>query len=84
MNWVFPCRSTSDWVVFLVSQNQGVRCRQVWDRMREKGVTVSYQNVHKTLCGMVKNRVLEKRQNKYFVSQQWLSELRQFADSVQY
>lgn len=83
MAFLFAKRSTSDWVVFLVSKNQGLRCREVWNQVQSQGLDVSYQNVHKTLNGMVKNKVLEKKQNKYFVSQKWVSELKQFADSVQ-
>ncbi|MFH0955229.1 MAG: hypothetical protein V1777_03940 [Candidatus Micrarchaeota archaeon] len=83
MNWIFSKRSTSDWVVFLVSKKQGLRCREIWDEMQVQGVTVSYQNVHKTLLSMVKNNVLENRNNRYFVSTKWVAELRRFADSVQ-
>jgi predicted transcriptional regulator len=50
--------------------------------VREHGLNISYQAVHKALKQLVESRVLEKREKRYCLSIEWIREIRRFGERM--
>ena len=72
--------SLSDRVLDILSNNHHLTAKQIYYLVRSKfGTSQSYQAIHKTLHNLVKMKVLKKDKNLYWINQEWLDLLDDFA-----
>lgn len=63
-------------------QKLGLRAKQIFDDVKAQGIDSTYQNVHKILKNGVQNKILQKQNQCYFVSNEWVQEMKKLADSL--
>jgi hypothetical protein len=78
----FSSPNTSELVFRTIAQKPGLRAKTIFDEVRANGIETSYQNVHKILQNGIKNKVLQKQNQCYFVSNAWVQQMKEFADSL--
>ncbi len=78
----FLGRSTSDLVFHTITQKPGLRAKQIFDEVKAQGLDVTYQNVHKILKHGLQNKILQKQNQCYFISNAWVQEMKKLADSL--
>jgi hypothetical protein len=78
----FLSRSTSDLVFHTIANRPGLRAKEIFDEVKAQGSNVTYQNVHKILQQGIYNKILQKQNQCYFISNEWVQEMKKLADSL--
>ncbi|MBT4870018.1 MAG: hypothetical protein HON47_00390 [Candidatus Diapherotrites archaeon] len=64
-------------IVSILSEVSSLSAKEIHLRVK-KEKNVSYQAVFKMLKELLESNILEKQQSKYFISEKWINELKQF------
>jgi len=64
-------------IVSILSEVSSLNAKEIHSRVK-KEKNVSYQAVFKMLKELQDSNILEKQQSKYFISEKWINELKQF------
>lgn len=75
-------RDASSIIVKALSKKQGMNAKQVYNSIKEgENRDFSYQAIHKALQKLQKESIVVKIGPNYFLSQNWLENIKQFAES---
>ncbi|MFA5763333.1 MAG: hypothetical protein WC915_00805 [archaeon] len=73
--------SLKDLIISLLADEFPLSAKEIHSRI-SKSKSVSYQAVFKVLNQLNKDTVLNKKQSKYEINQEWISDLKKFTDKI--
>jgi len=73
--------SLKDLIISLLSDALPLTAKEIYSRV-SKNKSVSYQAVFKTLNQLYKEGVLDKKQSKYKINDEWINDLKKFTNRI--
>ncbi|MBI2530142.1 MAG: hypothetical protein HYW05_03285 [Candidatus Diapherotrites archaeon] len=76
-------KSTKDVIISILSQEWPLSAKKIYNKViREHGLNVSYQAVHKLLLQLLDDKVLEKQENEYSLNKDWIKRVKHSAATL--
>ncbi|MFH1895737.1 MAG: hypothetical protein ABIJ74_04160 [archaeon] len=76
--------SSKDAIISLLVYDYPLTAKKIHLRLkRENGLNVSYQAVHKVLRELEKEKMINRNENSYSLSVEWIKKIKNFADTLE-
>jgi len=76
-------KSVKDMTISILASEWPLSTKQIYNRVKKTGLSVSYQAVHKSLKELLEKNVIEKKRKKYKISLEWGEQLRMFGEKIE-
>lgn len=75
--------STQEKIISILSETWPLSAKEIHNRLvREHGSELSYQAIHKTLCELEENYILEREGKGYKLGRSWISNMKEFVNEI--
>ncbi|MBN1222975.1 MAG: hypothetical protein JXB23_06975 [Candidatus Aminicenantes bacterium] len=75
--------TVKDAVILILTNEWPLSIKEIYNRTKDLGINVSYQAAHKTIHNLLESSVIEKMGNKYILSNNWIKDVKKFAEVVE-
>ena len=73
-------KNVKDAVIAVLTNEWPLSAKKIYNRIRNMGLNVSYQAVHKALCELLQSQILVKMGGGYELNMEWLNEIKKFIE----
>ena len=78
-------KNTKDAIILILGTQWPLSARRIYSAcMREHGLNMTYQAVHKTLSGMEKKGMIKRTCDGYMISKEWIDDLYSFSKKMKH
>jgi len=77
-------KNVKDAIISILTNEWPLSTRKIYNRVKNMGLDVSYQAVHKSISELVSENVLQRTEKSYKINYEWISKLRDFSLSLDY
>ncbi len=77
-------KNVKDAIISILTNEWPLSAKKIYFRVRNKGMAVSYQAVHKSISDLVTDNVLQRTERNYRIDHMWINKLHDFSSSLDY
>jgi len=77
-------KNVKDAIIFILTNEWPLSARKIYNRVKNNGLSVSYQAVHKTINQLVEKEVIIRSNGDYQISIEWAKRVKDFGERLIY